>query len=199
MNSVLNCIRTPLNKLIPYLKMQDEKPCDCDCDCDCDNGNDCDCGPVVALQASSSSSQTPDTTDAVLVEMDTIDLSKGGLTMVNSEAIIPEGEAGTYVIVAAAQVGAPTEGGPGNGNAVALHLWLEKDGADIPNSNVLFDVTKFTKDPLITEVLEDFEAGEKVTVMMSIDNDTKGVGLEASEPESEPHIPGITFTMYKVK
>lgn len=163
---------------------------------DNDNGNGGEDPPIngacIALQASSSTGQVIEEEDeAVLVEIDVTDLSKGGLLLVDSEAVVPED--GCYFALAAPQVGseipAPNE---------TFRLWLAVNGNDVPNSNVLMKLGPHNKDVIVSQGVLDLVAGDKVSCKMAASSGNKGIGLEVFDNDDEPLIPGIIFTMYKL-
>jgi len=76
--------------------------------------------------------QRPDTTDPVPVFMDQNDAISGIEHTSEHPADIRIIESGTYVVIAAPQVGRTS----GN-EARSVDFWLRKNGTDIANSNVL--------------------------------------------------------------
>ena len=142
------------------------------------------------LQASSSVTQCPGTAPE-LVAMDMIDASSGVALEANQMTV---SEAGAYLIVAAPQVG--REGGGPYG---CFDLWLRVNGEDVANSNVQLcqDEDSMAKDVIISQGIVPLEAGDVVEVMMSASNPEANICIEAIQPEGEPLVPAIIFSMIK--
>ncbi len=142
------------------------------------------------LQASSSVTQCPGTAPEV-VAMDITDAASGVAIAANQ---ITVSEAGAYLIVAAPQVG--REGGGPYG---CFDLWLRVNGTDVANSNVQLcqDEGSMAKDVIISQGIVPLEAGDMVEVMMSVSNPEANICIEAIQPEGEPLVPAIIFSMIK--
>ena len=142
------------------------------------------------LQASSSVTQCPGTAPEV-VAMDIIDAANG-IEMANNQITV--GEAGSYLIFAAPQVG--REGGGPYG---CFDLWLRVNGADVGNSNVQLcqDEGSMAKDVIISQGIVPMEAGDMLEVMMSASNPEANICIEAIQPAGEPLVPAIIFSMIK--
>ena len=142
------------------------------------------------LQASSSVTQCPGTAPEV-VAMDITDAASGVSLAANRMTV---SESGAYLIVAAPQVG--REGGGPYG---CFDLWLRVNGADVANSNVQLcqDEGSMAKDVIISQGIVPLEAGDVVEVMMSANNPDANMCIEAIQPEGEPLVPAIIFSMIK--
>ena len=145
---------------------------------------------AVYLQASSSVTQCPGTAPEV-VAMDITDAASGVAMAANQMTV---SEAGAYLIVAAPQVG--REGGGPYG---CFDLWLRVNGEDVGNSNVQLcqDEDSMAKDVIISQGIVPLEAGDVVEVMMSANNPEANMCIEAIQPEGEPLVPAIIFSMIR--
>ena len=104
-------------------------------------------------------------------------------------------EAGTYVVIAAPQVGRIS----GNG-ASHVDFWLRNNNRDIPNSNVRAVIeTDEHKDVIVNQTMMPFIAGDVLNVMMAVEKTGEGLGIEAIKTPGRPLIPSIIFSMHKIK
>jgi len=139
--------------------------------------------------------QRPDTTDPVPVFMDQNDAISGIEHSSDHPADIKIVESGTYVVIAAPQIGRLSGDTPGY-----VDIWLRKNGTDIPNSNVRATiVTSEDKDVIINQTMMSFNAGDVLNVMMAVSKAGDGLGVEAIKTEGRPLIPSIIFSMHKIK
>ena len=139
--------------------------------------------------------QRPDTTDPVPVFMDQNDAISGIEHSNEHPADIRIVESGTYVVIAAPQVGRTS----GNGTST-VDFWLRKNGADMANSNVRCTVTdEKDKDVIVNQTMTPFKAGDILNVMMAVEKTGEGLGIEAIKTEGRPLIPSIIFSMHKIK
>ena len=139
--------------------------------------------------------QRPDTTDPVPVFMDQNDAISGIEHSNEHPADIRIVESGTYVVIAAPQVGRTS----GNGTST-VDFWLRKNGADMANSNVRCTVTdEKDKDVIVNQTMTPFKAGDVLNVMMAVEKTGEGLGIEAIKTEGRPLIPSIIFSMHKIK
>ena len=139
--------------------------------------------------------QRPDTTDPVPVFMDQNDAISGiGHSIEHPADVIIE-SSGTYVLIAAPQVGRTS----GNGSS-SVDFWLRKNGQDIPNSNVRAVLgTNEQKDVIVNQTMMPFNAGDVINVMMAVEKTGEGLGIEAIKTQGRPLIPSIIFSMHKIK
>jgi hypothetical protein len=139
--------------------------------------------------------QRPDTTDPVPIFMDQNDAISGIEHSNEHPADIRIVESGTYVVIAAPQVGRKS----GN-EASSVDFWLRKNGEDMANSNVRCTVTdEKDKDVIVNQTMTPFKAGDVLNVMMAVEKTGEGLGIEAIKTEGRPLIPSIIFSMHKIK
>ena len=139
--------------------------------------------------------QRPETTDPVPVFMDQNDAISGIEHTIEHPADIKIAESGTYVVIAAPQIGRLSGDGPGY-----VDFWLRKNGNDIPNSNVRANIkTNEDKDVIVNQTMMNFNAGDTLNVMMAVSKAGEGLGVEAIKTEGRPLIPSIIFSMHKIK
>jgi hypothetical protein len=146
---------------------------------------------AVALQASSSITQRPATTDPVVIQIDQVDLQVGAVELAGSKVVVHE--PGTYFIVAAPQVGRVKGGDP-----ESFRCWLRVSGDDVANSNVLLQLGAGTKDVIVSQGVVQLIAGDWVEVVMAVSDPKDGIGVEAIEIPGEPLIPSIIFSLFKI-
>jgi hypothetical protein len=104
-------------------------------------------------------------------------------------------EPGTYVVIAAPQVGRKSGNGPSS-----VDFWLRKNGNDIANSNVRCSISADDhKDVIVNQTMMPFSAGDILNVMMAVEKTGEGLGIEAIKTEGRPLIPSIIFSMHKIK
>jgi len=146
-------------------------------------------------QIISTADQRPETTDPVPVFMDQNDEISGIEHSVDNPADITIVESGTYVVIAAPQVGRLS------GNSTChIDFWLRKNNKDIPNSNVRASITtNEDKDVIVNQTMTNFNAGDVLNVMMAVSKAGEGLGVEAIKTEGRPLIPSIIFSMHKIK
>ena len=142
------------------------------------------------MQASSTITQCPGMAPEI-VKIDITDAANG-ITMKDNKITVSE--AGPYLIVAAPQVG--REGG---GPLGCFDLWLRVNGADVANSNVQLcqDADSMAKDVIISQGIVPLAAGDALEVMMSANNPKANMCIEAIQPQGEPLVPSIIFSMIK--
>ena len=139
--------------------------------------------------------QRPDTTEPVPVFMDQNDAISGIEHTSENPADIRIIESGTYVVIAAPQVGRTS----GN-EARSVDFWLRKNGTDIANSNVRCTITNGNdKDVIVNQTMMPFKAGDVLNVMMAVEKTGEGLGIEAIRTPDRPLIPSIIFSMHKIK
>jgi len=139
--------------------------------------------------------QRPETLDPVPVLMDQNDAIVGIEHSNEHPADIRILESGTYVVIAAPQVGRTS----GNG-ASSVDFWFRKNGMDIANSNVRCVLrTNENKDVLVNQTMMPFQSGDVINVMMAVEKTGEGLGIEAIKTSGRPLIPSIIFSMHKIK
>ena len=150
---------------------------------------------VEFAQIISTLDQRPDTTEPVPVFMDHNDAIAGIEHSNEHPANIRIQESGTYVLIAAPQVGRTSGNGPSY-----VDFWLRKNGNDIPNSNVRAVISADDyKDVIVNQTMMPFQAGDVLNVMMAVEKTGEGLGIEAIKPPNRPLIPSIIFSMHKIK
>ena len=150
---------------------------------------------VEFAQIISTLDQRPTTTDPVPVFMDQNDSLVGIEHSTKHPADIGITESGTYVVIAAPQIGRTS----GNG-ASSVDFWLRKNGQDIPNSNVRAVLrSSEDKDVIVNQTMMKFDAGDVLNVMMAVEKTGEGLGVEAIKTVGRPLIPSIIFSMHKIK
>ena len=139
--------------------------------------------------------QKPNTLDPVPVDMDQNDAISGIEHTNEHPADVRIVESGTYVLIAAPQVGRTSGNGPGS-----VDFWLRKNGTDIPNSNVRAVVSGDDyKDVIVNQTMMPFQAGDVINVMMAVEKTGEGLGIEAIKTQGRPLIPSIIFSIHKIK
>ncbi len=146
-------------------------------------------------QISSTKDQRPSGTSPVLITMNQNDEVSGIEHIMENPGDIRIKEAGVYVIIAAPQVGRTS-----GTEERYIDIWLRKNGNDIPNSNVRNVVgTSGAKDVIVNQTMMSFDSGDVINVMMSVETANEGLGIEAINPDGEPTIPSIIFSMHKIR
>ena len=139
--------------------------------------------------------QRPNTTEPVPVFMDQNDAISGIGHSNDHPADIVMEESGTYVVIAAPQVGRLSGDG-----ASSVDFWLRKNGRDISNSNVRCVLqSNENKDVVVNQTMMPFSAGDTLNVMMAVERTGEGLGIEAIKTEGRPLIPSIIFSTHKIK
>ncbi len=139
--------------------------------------------------------QRPDTTEPVPVFMDQNDAISGIQHSIDHPADVKIAESGTYVVIAAPQIGRLSGEGPAH-----IDFWLRRNEADIPNSNVRAVLrSNDDKDVIVNQTMMNFNAGDVLNVMMAVGETGNGLGIEAIKTEGRPLIPSIIFSMHKIK
>jgi len=150
---------------------------------------------VEFAQIISTLDQRPDTIEPVPVFMDQNDAISGIGHTNEHPADINIESSGTYVMIAAPQVGRLSGDG-----VSSIDFWLRKNGKDISNSNVRCVLqTDQNKDVIVNQTMMPFQAGDVINVMMAVEKTGEGLGIEAIKTEGRPLIPSIIFSMHKIK
>ena len=147
-------------------------------------------------QLSSAQSQRPNTLKPVKVVLDAQEDTFGkehGIDFVKEDVIIKQ--SGMYLIIAGPQVGKLTGNQPH-----WIDFWLRVNNVDVPNSNVRqFVKDPFDKDVIITQTVTRLNKGDTLNVMMSVEVQNEGLGIEAIQPVGEPLIPSIILTILQLQ
>ena len=104
-------------------------------------------------------------------------------------------ESGIYLIIASGQFGKL-----GGTVPVACHLWLRKNGVDVPNSNtsLYLPSAAASTDVLVVNVTLPLVSSDIISVYQSVSTVTDTPGLKVTNPAGEPTIPSIIYSMNKV-
>jgi len=146
-------------------------------------------------QFSSSITQRPDSTDPIEIELtDQEDMFGGEHTIDFVQGDIEIKKSGMYLIIAGPQIGKT-----GGDQARWIDFWLRVNNVDIPNSNVRAVIKdQCQKDVIVLQVLTRLNQGDTLNIMMSIEKEGEGIGIEAIQPPGEPLVPSIILTMMQM-
>lgn len=100
--------------------------------------------------------------------------------------------AGSYFVLAAAQVGSA-----GNGKGT-VKLWLRRNGKDVDNSNTAQSVTPGFTGVLVAQSVLDVKSGDTLQCVFSVSNPGDGLGLVSSPSSSAPAMPSLTVSAFKI-
>jgi hypothetical protein len=149
-----------------------------------------------AAQLSHTENIQPNVTEPVYVIMNSNDYINGGVTHSDSRnsADVIVNEEGTYLIVAAGQVGKTS------GNTTCnVDLWLRQNGEDVANSNTRASVpTANDTIVLVSQAIMPLKPDDTINTMMSISATDQGCGLINTALPSEPTIPAIIFSIIRI-
>jgi len=149
-----------------------------------------------AAQLSHNKSIQPNDTKPVYVPMNSNDYINGGITHSstrNAEDVIIN-EKGTYLIVAAGQVGKTS------GNILCnVDLWLSQNGEFVSNSNTRASVhTVNDTIVLVSQAIMPLNQNDTINTVMSVSATGQGCGLINTAPSTEPNIPAIIFSIVRI-
>ncbi len=145
-------------------------------------------GPFAQL--SSSESQFGDVKPKVVTLNQEDALS--GIT--NANGAVKFADAGTYLVMAAAQVG--SKDGYGKGT---VRMWMRQNGQDVANSNTEQTIVDGFTAVLVCQGVAEIKAGDKLEVVFSVSKAGEGLGLIASKPKGEPVVPSLIFSAFKAE
>jgi hypothetical protein len=149
-----------------------------------------------AAQLSHTESIQPNVTRPVFVPMNSNDYINGGITHSDTRnaADVIVNEDGTYLIVAAGQVGKTS------GNTTCnVDLWLSQNGEFVANSNTRASVnTANDTIVLVSQAIMPLKANDTINTMMSVSATNQGCGLINTAPSTEPNIPAIIFSIVRI-
>jgi len=140
-------------------------------------------------QLSSSETQIGGTTPKV-VTLNHDDALKG---ITNSKGVVTFKEAGTYFVMAAAQVGSTEANGQGT-----VRMWMRQNGQDVGNSNTEPNITAGFTAVLVCQGVAEIKAGDKLEMAFSVSSGGLNKEFIASKPKGEPVVPSLTFSAFKV-
>ena len=151
---------------------------------------------TAAAQLSHNISIQPKDTKPVYVNMNSNDYINGGIThsSTRNAADVIVNEKGTYLIVAAGQVGKTS------GNTTCnVDLWLSQNGQYVANSNTRAAVnTANDTIVLVSQAVLPLKANDTINTMMSVSQVDQGCGLIDTAPSTEPNIPAIIFSIVRI-
>jgi hypothetical protein len=149
-----------------------------------------------AAQLSHTESIQPNVTNAVYVPLNSNDYTNGGITHSttrNPDDVIVN-EDGTYLIVAAGQVG-KTSGS----TTCNVDLWLSQNGEYVANSNTRASVTALNDTiVLVSQAILPLKATDIINTVMSVSTTNQGCGLINTALPTEPNIPAIIFSLVRI-
>jgi len=146
-------------------------------------------------QFSSCETQRPDSTDPIEIKItDQEDMFGGEHTIDFVQGDIEIKKSGMYLIMAAPQIGKTTGNDPR-----WIDFWLRQNNVDIPNSNVRAVITDLhQKDVIVLQALTRLNQGDTLNIMMSVEKEGEGIGIEAIQPPGEPLVPSIILTIMQM-
>ena len=142
---------------------------------------------VAYAQISSSNSQWGCLTPQAI----NLNNNDGSNRITNNNGIIRFQRAGTYFLMAAAQVGSLNDQGVGD-----VRLWMRLNGADIANSNTIQTVNRDTA-VLVSQTVLEVQAGDQIQLIFSSDVTKGTLGVVASTPSGEPTVPSMIFSAFQ--
>ena len=149
-----------------------------------------------AAQLSQTKSIQPNDTKPVYVNMNSNDYINGGIThsSTRNAADVIINEKGTYLIVAAGQVGKTS------GNTTCnVDLWLRQNGEFVANSNTRASVNTVNDTiVLVSQAIMPLKANDTINTVMSVSAIGQGCGLINTAIPGEPNIPAIIFTIVRI-
>ena len=146
-------------------------------------------------QFSSCTTQRPDSTDPVEIKLtDQEDMFGGEHTIDFVQGDIEIKKTGMYFIMGGPQVGKLS-----GDQSRWVDFWLRVNNVDLPNSNVRYTIKEnHQKDVIILQVLTRLNEGDTVNLMMSVEKEGEGIGVEAIQPPGEPLVPAIILTIMQM-
>ncbi len=146
-------------------------------------------------QFSSSKTQRPDSTDPVEISLtDQEDMFGGDHSIDFVQGDIEIKTTGMYLVIAGPQIG-KTSGD----QARWIDFWLRVNNVDVPNSNVRAVMKdQCHKDVIVLQLLTRLNQGDTLNIMMSVEKEGEGIGIEAIQPPGEPLVPSIILTMLQM-
>lgn len=146
-------------------------------------------------QFSSSKTQRPNVLKPYEIELDSQENVAGGIhSMDFDKGDIIVKQSGMYLIIACPQISKVRGTTPR-----WIDFWLKVNNVDLPNSNiraVLVDPQEKIVIPLI--IVTPLNRGDTVNIMMAMETDDEGLGIEALLPDGEPTIPSIIVTVVQL-
>jgi hypothetical protein len=128
--------------------------------------------------------------------MNSNDYINGGIThsSTRNPADVVINQDGTYLVVAAAQVG-KTSGS----TTCNVDLWLRQNGEFVANSNTRASVNTVNDTiVLVSQAIMPLNQNDTINTIMSVSAPGQGCGLINTAPAAEPNIPAIIFSIVKI-
>jgi len=146
-------------------------------------------------QFSSGKTQLVDTLKPVEIQLHyQEDVAGGNHTIGFDKGDIIVKQSGMYLIIAGPQVGK----NKGTRNRW-IDFWLRVNKVDVPKSNIRRVLTDYQeKDVIPLNAVIPLNRDDVLNIMMTAENDTEGIGIEAIEPDGEPAIPSIIVTIVQL-
>ena len=146
-------------------------------------------------QFSSCETQRPESTDPIEIKIsDQEDMFGGEHTIDFVQGDIEIKQTGMYLILAAPQIGKT-----GGDQSRWIDFWLRVNNVDVPNSNVRAVIKDpHQKDVIVLQVLTRLNENDTLNIMMSVEKEDEGIGIEAIQPLGEPLVPSIILTILQM-
>jgi len=109
----------------------------------------------------------------------------------NQAGVVTCKTAGTYLLMAAGQVGCTAAGEKGR-----VRIWMRQNGQDVSNSNSEQTVHAGFTAVLVCQGVVACKAGDRLEIVQSATG--SGLGLVASTPAGEPSVPSLILSLVKV-
>ncbi len=147
-------------------------------------------------QFSSNLSQRPNTLKPYEIQLDSQeDVGEGGVHSVDfDKGDILVKQTGVYLLIACPQISKVR-----GTNPRWIDFWVRVNNVDVPNSNiraVLVDPQEKTVVPL--NLVWPLNRGDTVNIVMAMETNDEGIGVEAIIPDGEPTIPSIIVTVVQL-
>ena len=146
-------------------------------------------------QFSSGKTQLVDTLKPVEIQLHSQeDVAGGNHTIGFDKGDIIVKQSGMYLVIAGPQFGK----NKGTRNRW-IDFWLRVNKVDVPKSNIRRVLTDYQeKDVIPLNAVIPLNRDDVLNIMMTAENDTEGIGIEAIEPDGEPAIPSIIVTIVQL-
>lgn len=103
---------------------------------------------------------------------------------------------GVYFLMAAPQVGSLNDNAD---EAACSNFFFTVNNVHIANSSVTLCQNDYlAKDVITVQNIVPLHEGDEVSIMMSTSNAEKGVGIEVHNPEDQPVVPSIIFSIFRI-
>ncbi|CAF0856985.1 unnamed protein product [Adineta steineri] len=134
-----------------------------------------------------------DSSDPEVIILDgVIAANKIDTTTDDESGAIKYSKAGVYFLLANTEVGS-AEGTHASGD---IHLWMRRNGKDVPNSNSIQTIRNGSAAIVISQTVIKLEANDKIQMMFSTTNKERGAIV--STPKKEPRVLSILFSTFQL-